>query len=136
MQHTIFGDTGVCDMKAAGPHEFIGFGAMDVTKPYKFIRFGDIDGPKPYEFIGSGGFYIANTGTAVRDPVQFAFPCCFLVWAGRVRTQDGKGALTRSRQLVGCTGLEGTDHVRHLCLIFDAAVFFVFCLVAVVVCCL
>ncbi len=27
------------------PYEFIGFGAMAVTKPYRFIWFGDIDGP-------------------------------------------------------------------------------------------
>jgi hypothetical protein len=32
--------------------EFIGFGAMDVTKPYEFIRFGAMDVTKPYEFIG------------------------------------------------------------------------------------
>ncbi len=36
---------------AANPYEFIGFGAMDVTKPYKFIRVGDIHGPEAYEFI-------------------------------------------------------------------------------------
>ena len=27
------------------PYEFIGFGAMDVTKPYKSIWFGDSHGP-------------------------------------------------------------------------------------------
>ncbi len=31
---------------------FIGFGAMEVTKPYKFIRFGAMGVTKPYEFIG------------------------------------------------------------------------------------
>ncbi len=31
------------------PYEFMGFGAIDVTKPYKFIWFGDIHGPKPYK---------------------------------------------------------------------------------------
>ncbi len=46
------------------PHEFIGFGALDVAKPYKFIWFGDIGGPKPYDFIGSGGFYFADTGSS------------------------------------------------------------------------
>ncbi len=34
------------------PYEFIGLGAMHVTRPYKFIWFGDISGPKPYKFIG------------------------------------------------------------------------------------
>ena len=29
---------------------FIGFGAMDVTKPYEFIWFGAMDVTKPYEF--------------------------------------------------------------------------------------
>ncbi len=33
-------------------YEFIGFGAMDVTKPYEFIGFGAMDVTKPYEFIG------------------------------------------------------------------------------------
>ncbi len=56
-------DTGVCEIKAAGPYGFIGFGAMDVTKSFKFIWFGDIHGSKPYEFIRSGGFYFANTGS-------------------------------------------------------------------------
>ncbi len=40
-------DTGVCEIKAAGPYTFIGFGTIAVTKPYKFIWFGDIDAPKP-----------------------------------------------------------------------------------------
>ncbi len=34
--------------------EFIGFGAMDVTKPYEFIGFGAMAVTKPYEFIGFG----------------------------------------------------------------------------------
>ncbi len=55
-------DTGACEIKAAGPYEILGFGAIDVTKPYTLIWFGDIDAPKHYEFIGSGGFYFANTG--------------------------------------------------------------------------
>ncbi len=33
---------------------FIGFGAIDVTKPYAFIGFGAIDVTNPYEFIGFG----------------------------------------------------------------------------------
>ncbi len=33
-------------------HEFIGVGAMDVTKPYKIIGFGTIQGPKPYKCVG------------------------------------------------------------------------------------
>jgi hypothetical protein len=33
------------------PYEFIGFGAMDVTKPYEFTGFGDIHGPKPCKFM-------------------------------------------------------------------------------------
>ena len=39
---------------AAGPYEFIGLGAMDVTKPYKFIGFRAMAVTKPYKFIGSG----------------------------------------------------------------------------------
>ncbi len=58
----IRGDTGVCEIKAAGPYQVIGFGAINVTKPYEFIWFGDIESPKPYEFKGAGGFYFANTG--------------------------------------------------------------------------
>ena len=37
-------------------HEFIRFGAMDVTKPCEFIGFGAMDVTKPYEFIGFGAF--------------------------------------------------------------------------------
>ena len=36
------------------PYEFIGFGAMAVTKPYEFIGFGAMAVTKPYEFIGFG----------------------------------------------------------------------------------
>ncbi len=35
-------------------YEFIGFGAMEVTKPYEFIGFGAMEVTKPYEFIGFG----------------------------------------------------------------------------------
>ena len=41
--------------------EFIGCGAMDVTKPCKFIWFGEIHGPKPYEFIRSRATIISHT---------------------------------------------------------------------------
>ncbi len=34
------------------PYEFMGFGAMDVTKPYKFIGFGDMDVTKACKSIG------------------------------------------------------------------------------------
>ena len=34
------------------PYEFIGLGAMDVTKTYELIRFGAMDVTKPYEFNG------------------------------------------------------------------------------------
>ncbi len=37
--------------------EFIGFGAMDVTKPYEFTGFGAMDVTKPYEFIGFGELF-------------------------------------------------------------------------------
>ncbi len=43
------------------PFEFIGFGAMDVTKSYKSIWFGDIHGPKPYEFTGFRWTFISQT---------------------------------------------------------------------------
>ncbi len=43
------------------PYEFIGFGAMDVTKLYKFIWFGDSHGPKAYTFIGFGWAFISQT---------------------------------------------------------------------------
>ncbi len=36
------------------PYEFIGSGAMDVTKPYESIGSEAMDVTKPYEFIGSG----------------------------------------------------------------------------------
>ncbi len=36
------------------PMNFIGVGAMDVTKPYKFIGFGAMDVTEPYKFIGFG----------------------------------------------------------------------------------
>ncbi len=58
-------DTGVCEIKAARPYQFIGFGATNVTKPYEIIWLSDIDGPEPYEFIRSGGFDFANTGIGV-----------------------------------------------------------------------
>ncbi len=53
------GESGDCEMKSAGPYEFIGFGAINVTRHYDLIWFGDIGGPKP---LGSGGFSFANTG--------------------------------------------------------------------------
>jgi hypothetical protein len=42
------------------PHNFIGFGAIDVTKPYQFIGFGDIHGPEPYKLIRFGGIDVSN----------------------------------------------------------------------------
>ncbi len=39
-------------LHAIQAYEFIGFGAMDVTKPYEFIGFGAMDVTKPYKFIG------------------------------------------------------------------------------------
>ncbi len=59
--------TVACEIKAAGPYKFIGFGGVDVTKPYKGIGFGDIDAPEPFEFTGSSGFYFANTGINPTD---------------------------------------------------------------------
>jgi hypothetical protein len=41
-------------------YEFIGFGAMDVTKPHEFIGFGAMDVTKPYAFIGSGAMDVPN----------------------------------------------------------------------------
>ncbi len=41
-------------MDLTKPYKFIGFGAMAVTKPYEFIGFGAMDAAKPYEFIGFG----------------------------------------------------------------------------------
>ncbi len=36
------------------PYEFIGLGAMDVTKPYEIIGFGAMYVTKPYEFTWFG----------------------------------------------------------------------------------
>ncbi len=49
------------DKRPSQPYEFIGLGAMDVTKPYKFIWFGDIHGPEPYTFIGLRWAFISQT---------------------------------------------------------------------------
>ena len=51
-------------------YEFIGFGAMDVTKPYKFIEFGAMDVTKPYEFIRFGA--IEQRDDAGPDPEIWA----------------------------------------------------------------
>jgi hypothetical protein len=42
-------------------YEFMGFGAMNVTKTYTLLFFGDIHGPKPYEFIGFRWAFISQT---------------------------------------------------------------------------
>ena len=42
--------------------EFIGFGAMEVTKPYEFIGFGAMDVTKPYEFLGFGAMDVTVAG--------------------------------------------------------------------------
>jgi hypothetical protein len=52
---------GVRNIRRARPYEFIGFGAMDVTKPYRFILFGDIHGPKPNEGTGFWSMIISHT---------------------------------------------------------------------------
>ncbi len=44
--------------------EFIGFGAMDVTKPYEFTGFGAMDVTKAYEFIGFGA--LTRSGVVAR----------------------------------------------------------------------
>ncbi len=50
------------DKRPSKPYEFIGFGAMDVTKPYSlYIWFGDIHGPKPCEFIGFRWAFTSQT---------------------------------------------------------------------------
>ncbi len=33
-------------------YEFIGLGAIDVTKPFRFTLLGGVTGPQPYKFIG------------------------------------------------------------------------------------
>ena len=55
---------------------FIGFGAMDATKPYEFIWLGDIHGSKPYKFIGlwySGGPHIRFLFGGGRVPPDLRF---------------------------------------------------------------
>ncbi len=52
------------------PYDFIGLGAMDVTKLYKFKGFGDIHGPKPYKFIGFLCVFISQT-PAVNPAIRF-----------------------------------------------------------------
>ncbi len=39
------------------PMNFIGLGAMDVTKPYEFMGLGAMEVIKPYEFIRFGLFW-------------------------------------------------------------------------------
>ncbi len=53
------------------PYEFIGFGAMDVTKPYEFIGFGAMDAAKPYEFIGFGAFGMSKRPLPSGDQVRW-----------------------------------------------------------------
>ncbi len=45
------------------PCEFIGFGAMDVTKPYKLMGFGGLamHVAKPYKFIGFGAMDVTKS---------------------------------------------------------------------------
>ncbi len=43
------------------PYEFIGFGAMDVTKLHIYMWFGEIHGPNPYEFIWFRWAFISQT---------------------------------------------------------------------------
>ncbi len=64
-------NSGVCEIKAAGPYKFIGFGAMDVIKPYKSTWFGDIHGPEAYKFMGPGGVCFADTGSAFGPEIGF-----------------------------------------------------------------
>ncbi len=66
----------------AQPYEFIGFGAMDVTKPYQFIWFGDLHGAKPYEFIGFRWALISQTPVVpaprpkLQTLIEVAKPSC------------------------------------------------------------
>ncbi len=48
------------DVQSCRPYEFMGFGAMDVTKPYEFIVFGAMDVTKPYQFIGFGAMDVTK----------------------------------------------------------------------------
>ena len=41
-------------LEVTKPYEFIGFGGLEVTKPCEFIGFGGLEVTKPYEFIGFG----------------------------------------------------------------------------------
>jgi hypothetical protein len=50
------------------PYEFIGFGAMDVTKPSKFTWFGDLHGLKAYKFIGLRWAFISQTPVVLPVP--------------------------------------------------------------------
>ncbi len=64
--------------KAAKPHEFTGFAAMDATKPYESIGFGAMDATKLYEFIMVGAMDVRtgqSSGTifAVRRTVLAPF---------------------------------------------------------------
>jgi hypothetical protein len=69
--------------RSSKPFEFMGLGAIDVTKPYKSIWFGDRHGPKPYEFIGFRWALISQTPVS-RDITPSSWTqhrCCR---AGRV----------------------------------------------------
>ncbi len=56
------------------PYEFIGFGAIVVTKPYEFTRFGAIDVTKPYEFIGFGAIDPPIGSGVDIEPPRSGFP--------------------------------------------------------------
>ncbi len=107
-------NTGVCEIKAAGPYKLIGFGVIDVTRPFEFIWFGDVDAPKLYEFKGSGGCpkgraILGCDTLAVSDPktakVDGALGTCFLVreCVGRVQIGRELNLLISSPPRVGGT---------------------------------
>ncbi len=50
--------------------EFVGLGAMDVTKSHKFKWFGDIYGPMPYKFIGSSAMTLSHASVLTAFRVQ------------------------------------------------------------------
>ncbi len=64
-------------------YEFMGFGAMDVTKPYKFIWFGDIHGPKPYKFIGFGDTGPGEATPRIQDVLRTATLGSLIIPPGR-----------------------------------------------------
>ena len=73
------------------PLEFVGFGAMDVTKPYEFVGFGAVDVTKPNE-LGFSQVLFGRSRGLIRKRIQ-----------GLIReSKGGRGApFAQLREIMG-----------------------------------